>query len=181
MGINEPGHWNVLAREVHANAVSKGWWEDNRPWGEIISLCHSEVSEALEEFRNGRRLDEVYASGAGAKPEGIPIELADVVIRVLDYFGKVGEHDLEDLLGSRQSLLLRTLFGQPSEGFPTACADIHDLLSLAYVSRSALRLVDVIIYIRRWFSHHGVDLRETIQTKMAYNRTRPYRHGGKKV
>jgi NTP pyrophosphatase (non-canonical NTP hydrolase) len=45
-------------------------------------LLHSEISEAFEEYRNGYGLTEIRFEGT--KPEGIPIELADVVIRLLD-------------------------------------------------------------------------------------------------
>jgi NTP pyrophosphatase (non-canonical NTP hydrolase) len=52
---------------------------------ELIALCHSELSEALEDYRNGRRIDAIYYEND--KPSGIPIELADVVIRVFDICG----------------------------------------------------------------------------------------------
>lgn len=82
---------NELAKEVHANSVDKGWWEDgDRPFGEIIALVHQELSEALEEFRHGHEFHEVYYSqgtNGKDKPEGIPVELADVIIRILDFVG----------------------------------------------------------------------------------------------
>ena len=87
--IKEPGMLNELANMVHENAVNHGWWEDKRSFGEIIALFHSEVSEAWEEYRNHRMPTETYF-GDNGQPEGIPTELADVIIRVLDYCGQEG-------------------------------------------------------------------------------------------
>ena len=39
--------FNELRDEVHENAVKHGWWDEERSFGEIIALCHSELSEAL--------------------------------------------------------------------------------------------------------------------------------------
>ena len=48
---------NMFAKEVHQNAVDHGWWVDPRSFGELIALCHEELSEALREYRNGHRAE----------------------------------------------------------------------------------------------------------------------------
>lgn len=115
---------NDLAANIHRNNVAKGWWDAERNFGLVLALIHSEVSEALEEFRDGRGFTEIYRKhGDGSEcdgacpvssPEGIPVELADVLIRVLD-----------------------------------ACAG------------------------------YRIDIDAAVALKMAYNETRPHKHGGK--
>ena len=71
---------------AHAIAVSKGWWEEDRNIGELLALVHSEVSEALEEWRDNHPVTEIRweSDGEYAKPVGFPVELADVLIRIAD-------------------------------------------------------------------------------------------------
>jgi NTP pyrophosphatase (non-canonical NTP hydrolase) len=120
-----------LQQEVHQNAIDHGWWDEDRTFGELIALVHSEASEALEEYRNGIAPDMTYYKcnqkegcklGYGCedcrhgKPEGIPSELADIVIRILDLCGR-----------------------------------------------------------------YGINLERAIREKHRYNKTRPYKHGGKVI
>lgn len=43
----------TLVTKAHENAVKHGFWEPPLPFGTAIALIHSELSEALEEERNG--------------------------------------------------------------------------------------------------------------------------------
>lgn len=89
-------HVMSVARQIHDGAHRHGFWPRRsmevghdvmcschggvRNFGEMIALCHSELSEALETFRKDpERMDEHC-------PEfrSLDIELADTVIRLLD-------------------------------------------------------------------------------------------------
>ena|SRR5260221_246148 len=108
-----------LIKESYETAVEKGWWAEgegtDRSIGMALMLMVSELSEALEEHRNGKALDEIWYQPNG-KPEGIPVELADVMIRIADLVG-----------------------------------------------------------------HYKMPLERALREKLAYNKTREYRHGNKKA
>lgn len=89
---------NELAERINKTARDHGFWEADRNFGEMLALIHSEVSEALEEHRSGNptvyyaHTDTCPWKTGGtwtgqcclAKPEGVAVELADALIRILD-------------------------------------------------------------------------------------------------
>lgn len=103
---------NEIVKDIHTNAVEHGWWETERELPEIIALCHSELSEALEAYRN----DEPMVWDNQGKPDGIAVEMIDCMIRILD-----------------------------------------------------------------WCGFQNFNVEEILKIKHEYNKTRPYKHGGKKI
>lgn len=80
------------ANKIHQLMIEKGWYDPDKPrsFGEIVALVHSELSEALEEHRKGHDCHDVYFDDGKDKPEGIAVEMADALIRILDWFDSQG-------------------------------------------------------------------------------------------
>lgn len=184
-----------LTQTSYEIAKSKGWWDKERSFAALTLLMQSEISEALEDYRNKKGLNEVWyessdplanriltePSSPNDKFCGISSELADVVIRICDFAGHYG-------------LELKPITVTSSDNFEVALArtsleiskafDVLDTSGLAGAGSLAL----VSIFLSGAIAHldamcvaNGIDLGKAIEIKTAFNRTRPQRHGGKAI
>lgn len=177
---------NELQARVYQTALSKGW-HDGRPNGipyrETRALIVSELSEALEAFREGRmtvwfkKADGTKAGPGDAcnpKPEGFPIELADTAIRVLHRTGANkrtwDEYDH------------RYIANDISRSFPTDVVTVPEQID--WLIETAIKIDIEAIFLARLNSvaqANGVDLWAAVELKAKYNETRLYKHGNKRA
>ena len=73
-----------LQEQVGETNAANGWHTGDISPVERIALIVTECAEAIEELRAGHPVDETYYPDS-VKPEGVPSEIADVVIRCLDF------------------------------------------------------------------------------------------------
>ena len=194
-GETEDMNLNRIAKEAHQTAVEHGFWEPEPTFGELIALMHSELSEALEAFREGQLMvwhvcyapDSIYeceehqecketCECREAKPEGIAVELADCIIRILDWAGHEGT-EFKPVPIARDCVCEKT--GE-------IIAECHWMISKAYENRNHPAVADsylnrCVSYILAWAKENELDMYAIIREKMDYNKTRPYRHGGKRL
>lgn len=86
-------------RVVFDWAKRKGWLEREVTVPEQCALIHSEISEALECYREGQLPSWFDTEG---KPQGIASEYADAVIRIAHYCSLL-DIDLEDALRAKMT------------------------------------------------------------------------------
>lgn len=170
-------HLVYLQKVIYDINVANGWFEDERTFHDDIALLHSEVSEMLEAYRD-HGIEDVtgeWADGKQPKPEGFGSEAADVVVRALD---TAQRRDIE--------IPWRTLADiPPSEHYRdgqtigTHIAALHWLI--AKIDFLDPDLVPVLSYLTTVCRKLEIDLSFELHRKIAYNGTRGYRHGGKRV
>lgn len=161
---------NEKIAAIHANAVAHGFWEpgEEPTFGEYCAFIHEEISEAFSAWRNGEP-DEYFVDG---RPEGVWVELADVVIRCAD---AMAAWKCNFRIPDAQLDLRRDSFGEFT-------SMLHFYVSEAYWHNSVgdtkeIQLCLIVSIVYAFADHSGIDLDAIVDRKCAYNATRPYKHG----
>lgn len=191
-----------LMNEAHQTAVEKGFWEEERPDTDAIALMHSELSEALEYWRKGNKSDDKLTDFDGAS-----VELADTIIRIWDTCAERGYKLVEALSGlldkNGEGVIVSSdwvngfnqladrlansdIIGKETS-FATDLAFTHaDLTDTMYVSldessdeKIGEHYAKVVLMIMAMSGKYKLRVAEAIPLKMAYNKSRPYKHGKK--
>ena len=126
--------------------------------------------------------DQATGQYALAKPEGVGSEFADIFIRLLDDAWLFGQLDLEAAKTDPGR------FGI-NDSFPANMNVLHIMIARASMAQELgwddedARNIEhefgnILIFLRQLCEKYGIDLLAEYERKTAYNRSRPYRHGG---
>lgn len=166
-----PAELKELISEAYGTAVEKGWHETPRAFPEVIGLIHTEISEAYEDVQ-----------GLAMWADNAAEELADVLIRIFDAFGAF-----------RLSVLDVYSYSSAYRGSTGSAwsdlAMLHRCVSLVLECHRehkpdediAQAFGVVITKVMAMADMYQLNVKQAVIDKMAVNKTRPYRHGGKKA
>ncbi len=184
----DPERLAKLQQRIWDVATAHGWHEQLISTEQYCGLIMTEMAEAVEADRNGRRSEDAefkraltfeaankasyfkacykdYIKGS------IEEEFADVVIRVLDM--------AQEVHGDRMRWMGYYPYGQvyhEKDSFiENAWYFIREVLNWG-----TMNISDCVSFMFDWAQHLGIDLWQHIEWKMKYNELRPYKHGGKK-
>lgn len=193
----------TLIPACHEASKANGWWNPAPNQGQQLMLVVSELSEALEAHRTGKRanldkfnrwmaenpkvLDETGIEGYMAScfrdtiKDSVEDELADAYIRLLDFAGGFGLNaakiiESEGTWGGRYFSLDEN-FGAALLEITKGVCGIDD--QLVDNDRASEILGCTLCEINELCQREGIDLARHIDLKLAYNKTRGQKHGGK--
>lgn len=180
----------ALQREIDEVNRASGWRELNVLFTEAMALLVSEMSEAVDAWRKwglgdmtGRREGPIQMGNPPTgppKPEGVGSEFADIAIRLLDDCALFGVRIDEGMLWLQHWSVPQSLVAAMRTLDRVSCKaeDAYDTGDMTGVARQFTVLWLQLGYFAR---HYGIDLGFEIERKMAFNRTRSHRHGGKRM
>lgn len=165
-----------LLLEVYEVNVANGWFDQARTFGDDIALLHSEVSEAVEAYE-------------GEDEENLREEIADVLVRLLDTWYRTMGDDGAPLEKTYSSMVSTSILFR-NAGREVFLGDIAQLnIAISRALESFRKSWSIEVALRNVLSatfliwvHLGYaprDLLAETANKVAINRTRGYRHGGK--
>lgn len=172
---------NELKIRAYEIACEHGWHEAEQSDETLLMLVITEIAEAVQADRKGRRADrqafEKNISLASAYDfflKGtVEDELADIIICCLSMAGSRNldlsmAHDMMECLDELK----------PNITFPKVCYIIASLTTaeIALVSK----ISSVLAVVLKYCECKGIDIEWFVEQKMRYNALRPYKHGGKK-
>ena len=171
--------WNSLAEQVHEDNVTKGFWPpEGRNFGEMIALAHSEISEAAEDWDGKRLADEKVPQHMNTF-----VEIADCMIRLLDTGDHMGAdfnaNNIEDFRDNGYGI---TQYRRMSENLMQVNRALSRSLEdyrKSEMGGAADELVIAFWLCLAIMAEHDQDAHTIVQDKLAYNRSRPFKHGKK--
>lgn len=167
--------------EAYGTAFSKGWHDgeefplrDRTIVAAKLALIHTELTEAFYDWHQAKR--EVT--------DDVMLELSDVAIRTYDLLGSMQVRFFNSNFSSGPG----TLAPQDPE-FSIQLLDLHSCISdamedlrrkdAAFPDAFSSKLLYLLSLLYGTAKAHNQDLRIFVDRKMAYNKLRTHRHGGK--
>lgn len=154
-----------LQNEIHQQNKDMGWWDTPRTFDVFICLFHSELSEAMEGDRKNLMDNHL------PHYEMFWVEMADFVIRVMDYLGSEGNDYYYNAYFEDSDL---NKFGRT--GF---IARLHSCISGSFDSEDSEDIEDVtggltacVECCFEYARQNDTNLLQIIDEKRAYNLTR---------
>lgn len=192
-------NYNELSQKAHAAATANGWHEQEQENNTCIALIKTELSEAFEAYRVGKytnyknlfileeelniydgildpnHQEQILFDFKKIVKDTFEDELADVCIRICDFCG------LRKITLPKVVKIQTKPIGQFEKDF----VSLDKLLTVCYgeAGRNLLGsiLAAVLGSIESIAEVYAFDLEQHINLKLAYNATRGYKHGNKKL
>lgn len=159
--------------QIHETALKHGWWDAPRTDTEVFCLFQSELYEAFEYYRKGKKLDEVWLEGM-SKREGIVVDLGDFIIRILDYLAYKNFQVKNPGIPCNYKNYLK------KETLPELIIFCTKTMIKDWLEDKDLEGLQYLIYQTFTFClENSMPIEQEIKLKAEYNKSRPYRHGNK--